>query len=268
MADNNYNPNGINDDDEALRIAIALSLGQDPTIATSNAPVDLTGPEDDDECCIVEPTVNAKTSKEAPSNTSAPAGSSYIPVPSQPAISSSYSLLMGLDRKKMEEERLARAGKKRKADDQLGSAGEGGEAGRPHQRAKTESPAAAAAAAAIAATSSTSATSATSPQTKSGISTEKSGNGELPFPYGVVKRTWCNGQPRTGDDIKIEEVLQKDKLELAVLSSFQWNEEWLLGKVDIERTKMVLIAFARDERQVGLSSLRWSLRRRRVSCLC
>jgi hypothetical protein len=254
MADNNYNPNGVDDDDEALRIAIALSLGQDPTIATSNAPVDLTRPEDDDECRIVEPTVNVKTTMEAPSNTSAPAGSSYIPAPSQPTVSSS-SLLMGLDRKKMEEERLARAAKKRKADDQLGSAGEGGEADRPHQRVETESPA-------------TSATSATNPQTKSGISTGKGGNGELPFPHGVVKRTWCNGQPRTGDDIKIEEVLQKDKLELAVLSSFQWNEEWLLGKVDIERTKMVLIAFARDERQVGLSSLRWSLRRRRVGCLC
>lgn len=240
MADNN--PNGVDDDDEALRIGIALSLGQDPTAAVaSNAPIDLTGPEeDDDECRVVESTVNAKTygRKEAPS--AAATGSS------------SHSLLLGLDRKKMEEERLARAARKRKADDEQvgGGAGEGGE-GRPCQRVKTEG-------AAASSTSAASATCTTSPPTKSGIATGKSSTGELPFPHGVVKRTWCKGQPRTGDDIKIEEVLQKDKLELAVLSSFQWDEEWMLEKVDIERTKMVLIAFAKDEKQVGFSFLRWS----------
>lgn len=105
------------------------------------------------------------------------------------------------------------------------------------------------------------------PQKKSDSSTGQSSNDELPFPRGVVKRTWCLGQPRTGDDIKIEEVLQKDKLELAVLSSFQWDEEWLMEKVDIDKTKMVLIAFAKDDKQVGLSSPRWSLRGG-GGCLC
>ncbi|KAK1835229.1 hypothetical protein QBC39DRAFT_388923 [Podospora conica] len=241
MADNNNNPNGVDDEDEAIRIAIALSLGQDPTAAASKSTVDLTGPEEDDgddECRIVEPTLIAKTKKEAPSNTSATATPNPISAPSLPAAPSSFSLLVGLDRKKMEEERLARAAKKRKADDQLGSAGEGGD--RPHQRIKVENESSAPAVAA---------SSATVAQTGSGSSAGKSSNGEVPFPRGVVKRTWCNGQPRTGDDIKIEEVLQKDKLELAVLSSFQWDEEWLLTKVDIERTKMVLIAFANDERQ-------------------
>ena len=72
----------------------------------------------------------------------------------------------------------------------------------------------------------------------------------LQFPDGVVKRTWAYGYPRMGDDIKIDEVLRKDKLELAVLSSFQWDDEWLLSKIDIRKTKLFLIAFARDETQV------------------
>lgn len=77
-----------------------------------------------------------------------------------------------------------------------------------------------------------------------------SSGASLQFPDGVVKRTWAYGYPRMGDDIKIEEVLMKDKLELAVLSSFQWDDEWLLSKVDIRKTKLFLIAFARDETQV------------------
>lgn len=257
MSDNN--PNGVDDDDEALRITIALSLGQDPNSAASNAPIDLTGPEeDDDECRVVEPMVNAKAygRREAPSASTASGSSSIVvPAPSQMGVSSSSSLLVGLDRKKMEEERLARAARKRKADDeQVGSVGGGGEGGRPYQRAKTES-AATSSTSSASASAATYATSGTTPQTKSGSSTGNSSNDELPFPYGVVKRTWCLGQSRTGDDIKIEEVLQKDKLELAVLSSFQWDEEWLLEKVDIERTKMVMIAFAKDEKQVGFSTL-------------
>ncbi|KAK1968108.1 ubiquitin interaction domain-containing protein [Colletotrichum sublineola] len=70
---------------------------------------------------------------------------------------------------------------------------------------------------------------------------------QLPFPKGAFKRTWALGYPRIGEDIKIEEVLQKDKLQLAVLSSFQWNEEWLLSKVDIRQTKMLLVAYANNE---------------------
>lgn len=75
-------------------------------------------------------------------------------------------------------------------------------------------------------------------------------NACLPFPRGVVKKTWAFGQPRRGDDIKIEEVLQKHQLQLAVLSSYQWDEQWLLSKIDLTRTKLVLIAFAADDAQV------------------
>lgn len=52
------------------------------------------------------------------------------------------------------------------------------------------------------------------------------------FTRGTVKKTWAFGYPRTGDDIKLEEVLQRQDLNLAVLSSFQWDVEWLLAKIN------------------------------------
>lgn len=60
------------------------------------------------------------------------------------------------------------------------------------------------------------------------------------FPGGVVKKTWAFGYPRE-DDIKIEEVLQSPKLKTAVLSSFQWDADWLFNKIDCKRTSVTLI---------------------------
>ena len=74
---------------------------------------------------------------------------------------------------------------------------------------------------------------------------------QLVYPRGVVKKTWVKGWPRTGNDIKIEEVLQKDQLELAVLSSFQWEEDWLMSKVDLKISKLILVAYAADEATVS-----------------
>ncbi|RGP61502.1 tyrosyl-dna phosphodiesterase 1 [Fusarium longipes] len=71
----------------------------------------------------------------------------------------------------------------------------------------------------------------------------------LPYPKGAIKRTWAKGYPRTSEDIKIEEVFQKDKLELALLSSYQWDDEWLVSKLDLRKTKLVLLAFADNEAQ-------------------
>ncbi|KAJ0165605.1 hypothetical protein CTA2_10635 [Colletotrichum tanaceti] len=133
-----------------------------------------------------------------------------------------------LDRKKMEEERLDRL-KKRSAtqaeldDDQC-------------RRPKVQRPEAPS-------KRSTSDASPGLPRTASTAGHSPS----LPFPNGVFKRTWALGYPRNGEDIKIEEVLQKDKLQLAVLSSFQWDEEWLLKRVDARQTKMLLIAYANSE---------------------
>ena len=66
------------------------------------------------------------------------------------------------------------------------------------------------------------------------------------FLQGAVKKTWAFGHSRAGDDIKLEEVLQRDDLQLAVLSSFQWDIPWLLAKIDLS-TKLTLIMQAKEE---------------------
>jgi hypothetical protein len=78
----------------------------------------------------------------------------------------------------------------------------------------------------------------------------ESENLSLEFPKGVVKKTWAYGHPRQGDDIKFEEVLRRDRLELALLSSFQWDDAWLMSKVDTGKTKLILLAFAHNAVQV------------------
>lgn len=69
----------------------------------------------------------------------------------------------------------------------------------------------------------------------------------LQYPGGVVKRTWAFGVARE-NDIKLEEVLQPSHLEAAVLSSFQWDWDWLLPKMDTQKTKFVFVLQAKEER--------------------
>lgn len=68
----------------------------------------------------------------------------------------------------------------------------------------------------------------------------------LRFPTGSVRKTWAYGFPRD-EDIKLEEVLEPKDLTLAVLSSFQWDVEWLIGKLDTAKTKIVMVMQAKDE---------------------
>ncbi len=127
----------------------------------------------------------------------------------QPAPTSNLSFL-GIDRKKMEQERLAR---KRKASVSPPPA---------RKIQKTDD-------------SFVSCTKATQPVIKTELRPSATANtpkGPLMFPKGIVKKTWAFGHPRTADDIKIEEVLQSNDLSLAVLSSFQWDVAWLLAKVN------------------------------------
>jgi hypothetical protein len=198
--------NGDEDEEEALRIAIALSLGQDPNSASVGLTQDEPTPE--------------KVLGPAP-----PA----IPAPAPAPVSGLFaSGLDSLDRKQMEEERLARVNKRKASE--LGS--QPTETARPQQRQKMTDDV---------------------PKSQTKATPPTSSAMTLPFPKGVVKKTWAYGQPRVGDDIKIEEVLQKDKLELAVLSSFQWDEKWMLSKLDMDRTKLCLVAFANNDAQVGLA---------------
>ncbi|KAJ5139305.1 uncharacterized protein N7515_004153 [Penicillium bovifimosum] len=66
------------------------------------------------------------------------------------------------------------------------------------------------------------------------------------WPLGAVKKTHVTGSPRTGNDITIEEVIQRDDLELGVFSSFMWDLDWLFTKISA-RSRIMLIMQAKDE---------------------
>ncbi|KJZ73359.1 hypothetical protein HIM_07153 [Hirsutella minnesotensis 3608] len=176
------------DDDEALRVAIALSL-QDQRQGSP-------------------PVTQAHEARSV----------ELADRPVSPSPVASLNM-HSLNRRKMEEERLARLAKKRPRcpsdDDDVVEVP-------PPTKRPSHTPA-----------------QGPAPQLESAV----------PFPDGVVKRTWVRGYPRSGNDIKIEEIFQRDKLVLAMLSSFQWDEEWILSKIDITRTKLLLAAFATDEAQ-------------------
>ncbi|PQE30814.1 hypothetical protein CJF32_00005997 [Rutstroemia sp. NJR-2017a WRK4] len=67
----------------------------------------------------------------------------------------------------------------------------------------------------------------------------------IQFPSGTIKKTWAYGYPRE-DDIKIEEVLQSSTLELAVLSTFQIDADWIQSKL-LPSTKVVWVLQAETE---------------------
>ena len=66
------------------------------------------------------------------------------------------------------------------------------------------------------------------------------------FPDGTVKKTWAHGFPREHDDIRIEEVLQKADLDLAVLSTYQLDADWITSKLEA-KTKVIWILQAKTE---------------------
>ncbi|PGH04724.1 hypothetical protein AJ79_07003 [Helicocarpus griseus UAMH5409] len=150
--------------------------------------------------------------------------------------------IMGFDRKKMEEERLARLERKRKAPSSSKSPAA------KHVALASEKKDVPVRAAAFG-----------SPTTKKEVpkGKEVTVNNEVPpqpsaspslqFPSGVVKKTWAYGYPRKGDDIKLEEVVQKTDLELAVLSSYMWDTDWLFSKFIIGKTRFLLIMGEKEE---------------------
>ncbi|KAK4123681.1 phospholipase D/nuclease [Parathielavia appendiculata] len=233
------------EEDEDLRIAIALSLGQDPGKRTGgrlggrggDRVIDLTQDDDEEKKGEEEDKVDGGgggggdvvhdgRSLPTPQDLTAPV---------QQLASASNFTSIGLDRKRMEEERLARLSKRKASqlDDDQASA-------RPIQRPRTTPASSVPPTAAFPEKEKPTAPEATLPGATTPARTR------LPFPHGVVKKTWAFGQPRQGDDIKIEEVLQKRQLLLAVLSSFQWDYDWLESKIDLGRTRLILIAFAAD----------------------
>jgi len=172
-------------DDEDLKSAIALSL------KTQYQPeiIDLNSDEDE---------ISLRTTMAAEKS---------------PASRSNLAFL-GLDRKKMEQERLARTRKPplsppRARKRQKVSGAEGIEPAQhdiPNNVHRSLS--------------------------KITSSTSRGGIPEARFLNPVVKKTWAFGHPRDGSEIKLEEILQKGDLKSAVLSGFQWDIDWLFAKLD------------------------------------
>jgi hypothetical protein len=307
--------NGDEDEDEALRLAIAMSLGKDPEkkatpkkkqpvmVDLTQDEVDLT--QDDIETASeasspgLRATGKVKTvlpkTESIAKDTKNVAGLNEPGVDEKqpaaepaPAPVSSLSLL-GLDRAKMEEERLARIRKRKAAE-----GGQGGESDSKRIRINDENrPLVTAgkqnatqkgaqqigvrpvsqtdkdwkATPRMTVPSAQMATTSFGVRNPTGSSqqqnmTPKKEQSKLPFPKGVVKKTWVKGQPRLGDDIRLEEVLQKDELELALISSFQWDQDWMLDKFDLRKTRLVLVSTGGDEAEVRadlhfLSTMDW-----------
>lgn len=156
--------------------------------------------------------------------------------------------LLGLDRKRMEEERLARMAKRKASSpptlDQNGS--KYLKTGGPTKIRANEQPP----------KSARSRTQSAEPkipsnQTISEQQAVPSNKPGIQFPNGVVKKTWAFGFPRQGDDIKLEEVFQQSDLTLAILSSFLWDMDFLFSKLDTRRVRFLLIMQAKEEPTVS-----------------
>jgi hypothetical protein len=222
-------------DDEELKLALALSMQQSAPQAAHNAAIDLTSDtedEDDDEdmkraiALSLQESVLAKNSETqgkdpspVPSTNSPNVKIEQPPPPNTTALpsqaSSGPTSIFGIDRKAMEAERLARLGKrKRDASPEWPS----------KQIAK--------------------ATSSGSAQLAS-VKSPSSQNTTLQYPTGTIKRTLATKYPRI-DDITIDEVLQADSVEIAVISSFMWDSDWMWKKLNPVKVKQIWIMNAKD----------------------
>ncbi|KAL1982854.1 hypothetical protein VTN96DRAFT_854 [Rasamsonia emersonii] len=160
--------------------------------------------------------------------------------------------LLGIDRKKQEQERLARVAK-RKAEQSIPPppASRESKIARPNTSLPSDRNLGQPLSTATLGPSSTQSSSPLARQAPA--EKEKPANAtpssipSIQFPKGVVKKTWVFGCPRKGDDIKIEEVFQRSDLELAILSAFQWDMEWLFSKLDTARTRFLLVMQAKEE---------------------
>lgn len=187
------------DEDEDLRKAIALSLHKPgelkgEAVSSMESTAQHTGDK------VSENSLSMLEIKNASTTT--------IVTPSAPPG------MTGLDRKAMEEARLARLGK-RKRDPS------------PEPPSKL-----------VAKT-----TSKTEPQNPT-ESTSTPCVRLQEYPKGVIKRTFATKYPRT-DDITIDELLQAPNVHIAVISSFMWDAEWLQQKLDPNKIKQVWIMNAK-----------------------
>jgi len=294
--------NGDDDEDEALRLAIAMSLGKDSekkfTPKKQPVLVDLT--QDDIEAASeasspglqvvgevkpavpkMEPIVQNLTNDDKKND---PRDDQKLPSaePASALAPGSNGLsLLGLDRAKMERERLARIQKRMSAEEGLSGRGDSkrmrmNDENRPPLVTAGKQNVLKGDQAKVAPSSSASSStqmqaSSFAPRNTTEVSEQQRNAGvkrehnSLPFAKGVVKKTWARGQPSLGDDIRLEEVLQKDELEMALISSFQWDQDWMLNKFDLRKTRLILVSTGGDEAEVRVDLIALCLC---YSCLC
>lgn len=202
----------VSDEDEDLKLAIALSMQQIPSDVAAPQPhkqeiVDLVSDTDEEDEDI----------RRAIAISLENAGHSPIPENSiQPTQSSGSSTFHGLDRKAMEEERLARLGKRKRESS-------------PERASKQSMK-----------------STMTKSEPQSIMTSNPPKHYMLQYPRGTIKRTFATKFPRT-DDITIDEVLQADSVHIAVLSSFMWDQEWIHKKLNPLKTKQIWIMNAKWE---------------------
>ncbi|KAI9711812.1 MAG: hypothetical protein M1820_001957 [Bogoriella megaspora] len=204
------------DEDEDLKQAIKLSLEQEQhnTERQDNHEIQTSSRADPDA---------AKNSINLPESITL----SGVPFANQAGQSSTTGLL-GLDRKTMEQERLARL-RSRKNQQSISPPPLRRDGEPASNKRKLDQ------------------TDLLVPQSRIvSNETQFTASDELQYPNGIVRRTWAFGHERQ-NDIKIEEVLQKSSLKVAVLSAFQWDIDWVLSKCDINKTKFVFVMQAKDE---------------------
>lgn len=188
---------------------MAMSLQQDVMDAPQNAtapasePIDLVSDTDDENDEDLKRAIALSLQESANNDVAQPLAKSTPITASAMTASSS----MGMDRKAMEQERLARLGKRKREPS-------------PDVPSKQ----------------------ASKPMPGSGLST----GALLQFPSGAIKRTFAAKHPRT-DDITIDEVLQASKIHTAVISSFMWDADWLFKKLSPINVKQIWVMNAKGE---------------------
>lgn len=211
------------DDDAELKRAIQMSMQDEPENGGDASKPETSGGKEDDNTALLSRVNEESTSKPEP----------FQAMP-----------LSGLDRKQMEQERLARLAK-RKAEETPTNQPEAKQARTetlPGGIRGSKSPPRSPRKGNIVSSDGKSKSQSDKPSTTPSVQ----------FPTGVVKKTWNQHCPRNGDDIKIEEVFQASDLELAVLSSFMWEMEWIFSKMDTKSTRFLLIMQAKEESTVCL----------------
>ncbi|KAI4638687.1 hypothetical protein J4E93_009715 [Alternaria ventricosa] len=195
-------------DDEDLKLAMAMSLQANSPRTTGvsasgdkHESIDLTSDteDEDDDDLRRAIALSMQESGNSDMQQSSASSASTTDVTKAAAVVDKPPGFMGIDRKAMELERLARLGKRKRE---------------------------------------------TSPEVSSKqvarAPTANSDANETPlqYPNGAIKRTFASKYPRT-DDITIEELLEADKVNTAVISSFQYDSGWLYEKLDPAKVKQI-----------------------------